>query len=224
MAFNLIDGDAGAVPITVLTKAGFEAWRETAPARERDWVAATGFTAESGKLALVPDKTGKLGRVLVGLGEDEAAMWALAGLCEPLREGNYRLERGPEAGDPTRIALGWALGTYAFTLYREKKKESRARLVWPEGADRGLAERLASGICLARDLINTPANDLGPAELAEAAIVVAENAGARHRGISGDALLAENYPTIHAVGRASSRPPRLVDFTWGEATAPKVTL
>src|ERR1700720_3016160 len=224
MAFNLIEDDAGAVPVTVLTKAGLEAWRETAPARERDWAMATGFTGEGGKLALVPDKAGKLGRVLVGVGEDEAAMWALAGLSETLPEGSYRLERGPEGGDPTRIALGWALGTYAFTLYREKKKESGARLVWPEGADRGLAERLAGGICLARDLINTPANDLGPAGLAEAAIVVAENAGGKHRVITGDALLAENYPTIHAVGRASSRAPRLVDFTWGEANAPKVTL
>src|SRR3954469_20858876 len=224
MAFNLIEGDAGAVPLTVLSTAGLEAWRVTAAARERDWAAATGFTGEAGKLALVPDKAGKLGRVLVGMGEDEAAMWALAGLSESLPEGSYRLERGPEGGDPTRLALGWALGTYAFTLYREKKKESQARLVWPEGADRGLAERLASGICLARDLINTPANHLGPAEPAEAATVVAESAGARHRFITGDALLAENYPTIHAVGRASNRAPRLVDFTWGEAGAPKVTL
>jgi leucyl aminopeptidase len=223
MAFNLIEDDAGAVPIAVLSKAGLEAWRETAPARERDWAAATGFTGEAGKLALVPDKAGKLGRVLVGLGEDEAAMWALAGLSETLPEGSYRLERGPEGGDPTRIALGWALGTYAFTLYREKKGHP-ARLVWPEGADRGLAERLAGGICLARDLINTPANDLGPAELAEAAIVVAENAGAKHRVITDDALLAENYPTIHAVGRASSRAPRLVDIVWGDERAPKVTL
>jgi leucyl aminopeptidase len=224
MAFNLIESDAGAVPVTVLTKAGLAAWREDAAAKERDWVAATGFTGEAGKLALVPDKEGRLGHVLVGRGEDEAAMWALAGLPEILPEGNYRLERGPKGSDPTRLALGWALGTYAFTLYREKKKEPRARLVWPEGADRGLAERLASAICLARDLINTPASDLGPAELAEAAATVAQNAGAKHRVVTGDALLAENYPTIHAVGRASNRAPRLVDFTWGEADAPKVTL
>jgi leucyl aminopeptidase len=224
MAFNLIDGDAGAVPITALTKAGLAAWRESAPAKERDWAAATGFTGEAGKLALVPDKSGKLGRVLAGASEDEAAMWALAGLSETLPEGTYRLERGPEGADPTRLALGWALGTYAFTLYRDKKKEQRARLVWPEGADRGLAERLANAICLARDLINTPASDLGPAELAEAAVVVAENAGAKHRVITGDALLAENYPTIHAVGRASSRAPRLVDIIWGDERAPKVTL
>ena len=224
MAFNLIEADAGAVPVTVLSKAGLVAWRESASARERDWVANTGFTGEAGKLALVPDKEGKLGRVLVGMSEDEAAMWALAGLSESLPEGNYRLERGPEGSDPTRLALGWALGTYAFTLYREKKKEPRARLVWPDGADRALAERLANAICLARDLINTPASDLGPAELAQAAVTVAQNAGAKHRVITGDALLAENYPTIHAVGRASNRAPRLVDFTWGETDAPKVTL
>ncbi|MBV9154322.1 MAG: leucyl aminopeptidase family protein, partial [Alphaproteobacteria bacterium] len=224
MAFNLIEGDAGAVPITVLSKATLEEWRETAPARERDWAAATGFTGEAGKVALVPDKEGKLGRVLIGYDEAEPAMWALAGLSETLPEGNYRLERGPAGGDPTRLALGWALGTYAFNLYREKKKEHRAQLVWPDGADRGLAERLANGICLARDLINTPASDLGPAELAEAAVTVAENAGAKHRVIVGDSLLAENYPMIHAVGRASSRAPRLVDITWGDERAPKVTL
>src|SRR6266566_2395525 len=112
MAFNLIEGDGGdggAVPLTVLSEAGLAAWRETAPARERDWAAATGFTGEAGKLALVPDKAGKLGRVLVGMGEDEAVMWVLAGLSESLPEGNYRLEHGPEGGDPTRIALGWAL-------------------------------------------------------------------------------------------------------------------
>src|SRR5256714_3795031 len=163
MAFNLIEGDgghAGAVPLTVLSKAGLAAWRETAPTRERDWAAATGFTGEAGKLALVPDQAGKLGRVLVGASENVAAMWALAGLPEKLPEGNYRLERGPDGGDPTRLALGWALGTYAFTLYRDKKKEYPARLVWPEGADRGLAQRLPKTVGLARDPVKPPASHL----------------------------------------------------------------
>src|SRR5437764_12339434 len=157
--------------------------------------------------------------------EEGSAMWALAGLSESLPAGAYRLDAVPEGGDPSRLTLGWALGTYAFDLYRkdEKKKDS-ARLVWPEGADRGLVERLAGAICLARDLINTPASDLGPAELAEATERVAAAAGAKCRVIVGDALLAENYPTIHAVGRASERAPRLVDITWGEPSAPKVTL
>ncbi len=223
MAFSLIDDDAGAVPLVAVSKAGLAAWREAAPAAERDWVAATGFTGEAGKLALVPDKKGGLGRVLVGVAEGEAAMWAFAGLSDALPEGSYRIEALPEGGDPTRIALGWALGSYAFTRYREKKPGG-ARLVWPKGADRAVVEHLAGAVFLARDLINTPASDMGPAELAAAAVEVAEKADARHRVISGDALLAENYPMIHAVGRASVRAPRLVDIVWGEKSAPKVTL
>ena len=226
--FSLIDGGAGAVPVTVLRKDGLAAWRDTAPARERDWVAATGFTAEAGKLALVPDESGRLVRVLTGLGDAEAAMWALAGLPETLPEGTYRLDGVPDGGDPTRIALGWALGTYAFTRYKEKKgtkeKLGRAQLTWPDGADRGEVERLAGAIFLARDLVNTPASDMGPAELAAEAARVAEQAGARCRTVVGDDLLAENYPTIHAVGRASDRAPRLVDIVWGKPDAPKVTL
>ena len=227
MQFSLIDGN-GAVPITVLYKDALSAWRETALARERDWVAATGFTAEAGKIALVPDGGGRLGRVLVGLGDGEAAMWALAGLPETLPEGTYRLDRVPEGGEPSRIALGWALGTYAFTRYKEKRggkdRNEGAQLAWPEGADRGQVERLAGAIFLARDLVNTPASDMGPAELAAVAERVADQARAQYRTIVGDDLLAENYPTIHAVGRASDRVPRLVDITWGKAEAPKVTL
>ena len=224
MAFSLIDDGAGAVPLIAVSKAGLAAWRETAPARERDWVAATGFAGESGKLALVPDKKGGLGRVLVGMADGEAAMWAFAGLSDTLPEGAYRIEALPEGAGATRSALGWALGTYAFTRYRAPKGPRGARLVWPDGADRALVEHLAGAVFLARDLVNTPASDMGPAELADAAVAVAEKMGARHRVILGDALLAENYPTIHAVGRASSRAPRLVDIVWGDEAAPKVTL
>jgi leucyl aminopeptidase len=224
MAFSLIDDDAGAVPLLPVTKAGLAAWREGAPAREREWAMSTGFTGEAGKLALLPDKKGGLGRVLVGIGDGDAAMWAFAGLSDALPEGSYRIEASPEGGDASHAALGWALGTYTFTRYRDKKNKSDARLVWPDGADRGLVERLAGGIFLARDLINTPASDMGPAELAEAAVAVAKKAGARHKVIEGEALLADNYPTIHAVGRASTRPPWLVDIRWGDKAAPKVTL
>src|SRR5207248_10512036 len=103
MPFSLIDHDGGAVPLVAVSKSGLAAWRETAPTGERDWAAATGFTGEAGKLALVPDQAGKLGRVLVGASENDAAMWALAGLSEKLPEGNYRLERGHDGGDPTRL-------------------------------------------------------------------------------------------------------------------------
>jgi leucyl aminopeptidase len=225
MAFSLIDDPAGAVPVVAIAKSVLAAWRESAPAAERDWAAATGFSGEAGKLALLPDREGRLGRVLVGVAEGEAAMWGFAGLPDSLPAGRYRVEALPAGGDPSRIALGWALGTYAFDRYRNKKKETGAvELAWPKGADRGLVERLAGAVCLARDLINTPASDLGPTELADAAVKVAESVGARHRVVIGDALLDENYPTIHAVGRASTRGPRLVDIVWGDEAAPKVTL
>jgi leucyl aminopeptidase len=223
MAFLLTDDASGAVPLAALTKDELAAWREQAPARERDWVGRIGFAAEPGKIALVPGKDGALARVLVGAGGNEAGMWTLAGLSETLPEGSYRLDAVPAGADASHVALGWALGTYAFTRYHEKKP-GVARLVWPEGADRGLVERLAAAMFLARDLITTPASDMGPEELAAAAVGVAKTAGAKHHVIVGDALLRENYPTIHAVGRASDRAPRLVDITWGDPAAPKVTL
>ena len=226
MAFSLIDDTAGAIPMVVLTKDRLPAWLAEASERERNWLTATGFGAEAGKLALVPGEDGRLARAVVGFGgngEPGSGMWALAGLPDTLPEGSYRLETVPEGNDPTHLALGWALATYAFTRYHAKKATATA-LVWPEGADRGRVERLAGAVFLARDLANTPAGDLGPAELAAEAVRVAKAGGARHRVIVGDELLAENYPTIHAVGRAAAQAPRLVDILWGEATAPKVTL
>jgi leucyl aminopeptidase len=225
MAFSLIDPTPGAVPIEAVAKERLAAWLDAASECERNWARSIGFAAEAGKFTLVPDEDGRLGRVLLGLGEgpDAATMWALAGLPDALPRGNYRLDPIPPGADPTRLALGWALGTYAFTRYHPKPA-SGAALVWPESADRRHVARLARAIFLARDLANTPAGDLGPEELAAAAVDVAEAAGACHRVVVGDGLLAENYPTIHAVGRASTRAPRLVDIRWGDPAAPKLTL
>ena len=226
MAFSLIDETAGAIPVTVLSKDRLPAWLAEAPERERNWLTAIGFSAEQGKSALVPADNGRLARVVVGLGEERgpaAGMWTRAGLPDALPEGSYTIETAPDGADPTQLALGWALATSAFTRDRVTKRAATA-LVWPDGADRGRVERLARGVFLARDLANTPAGDLGPAELAAEAVCVAKAAGAKHRVIVGDELLAENFPTIHAVGRAAAQPPRLVDIVWGEATAPKVTL
>jgi leucyl aminopeptidase len=224
MAFRLLDNSADAIPLTPLTKERLPGWLDRVTADERSWVRAIGFAADTGKIALVPGPEGRLGRVLVGLGDGGPAIWALAGLPDSLPEGHYRLDEDPDGADPTRLALGWALGSYAFTRYREKKSGGGAALLWPEGADRRLAEDLADAVFLARDLANTPASDMGPEELAGEAARVAEAAGATCRVIIGDDLLAQNYPTIHAVGRASTRSPRLVDIVWGDPAAPKVTL
>ncbi|HEY5211333.1 MAG TPA: leucyl aminopeptidase family protein [Stellaceae bacterium] len=217
-----ISDAAGAVPVTPVAAGELPACLGGLDAPARRWTETTGFTAEPGQVALLPDAEGGLTRVLVGWRPAEP-LWALASLPDTLPERGYALDVAPDAA--TALALGWALGGYRFTRYKARKK-GWAKLVWPGAADRGLVERLAEGIFLARDLINTPAEDMGPAELAAAAETLAGRHGADCRLIVGAALLEQNYPTIHMVGRASTaaRAPRLVDLTWGDPGAPKVTL
>ncbi|WP_341705464.1 leucyl aminopeptidase family protein, partial [Ferrovibrio sp.] len=145
-----------------------------------------------------------------------------------LPEGEYRLadtrKMNQLAADDA--ALGWALAAYRFDRYKKPAagRRGRARLVWPAKADRARVVALYDGIVLARDLVNTPAADMGPAELAEAARAVALLGGGSFACIIGDDLLEQNYPMIHAVGRASVRLPRLIDITWGNPKHPKLTL
>jgi leucyl aminopeptidase len=224
---HLTSDQGDAVPITPVTRDGFAAWLAVAAEAERNWLRATGFAAEPGKVGLLPGPGGRLARVLVGVAPDDF-LWSLAALPDTLPEGRYALDVAPgaagwDAAGTTRATLGWALGTYAFTRYKSRPRPF-ATLVWPARADRAEVERLAEGIFLARDLINTPAEDMGPAALAAAATSLAEREGARCTVIVGDALLAANYPTVHAVGRASVRPPCLIDLRWGDEAAPKVTL
>ena len=226
MPITLTDDAAGAIPITAVACRDFTAWKSEQPAATAGWLDSIGFTGEAGKTALVPGTHGRLARVVQAISPDEA-IWSLAGLPDSLPEGSYRLDFDAEAllgaGGATRLALGWALGSYNFTRYRPAKRSS-ARLVWPEAADRAEVERLAEAIALARDLVNTPAEDMGPAELAEAAEAVADRSGATFSEIVGDDLLAHNYPTIHAVGRGSARAPRLINLAWGDPAHPRLTL
>ncbi|HVJ50953.1 MAG TPA: leucyl aminopeptidase family protein [Aliidongia sp.] len=226
MVATLTDRADDAIPIKALTAAGFAAWHaEQAPAL-RTWVDAIGFTAEAGKTALIAGPDGKLAMVLQGVSKDEP-IWALAGLPDSLPEGTYAADFDADrlfgAGGATRVALGWALGSYNFTRYKRAKR-GFAHLVWPAEADRAEVEALAEAASLARDLINTPAEDMGPAELAAAAEALAKKHGAECTLIVGNDLLAQNYPTIHAVGRGSARAPRLIDLRWGDPAAPKLTL
>jgi leucyl aminopeptidase len=219
----LIDNASNAVPVTPVAADDLAACLKRLGARAKAWAEATGFKAEPGQVALMPDDKGGLARVLVGWKPAEP-LWVLASLPDRLPERNYRLEDAP--GDAaTALTLGWALGGYAFTRYRARKK-GWAKLAWPKGADKALVERLADGIFLARDLINTPTEDMGPADLAAAAKTLAKRHGAKYSAIVGDELLRKNYPTIHAVGRAAAmgREPRLIDIRWGNPAAPKVTL
>ena len=217
------DDSRGALSITPLDPKSLKQWLKAASARDRAWLKTLGFKAEAGKVAFLPGAGARPARVLIGADLAREPIWALAGLPGALPEGRYRLDAKLEPERATQIALGWSLGAYAFTRYK-KPNRNFATLVWPDKADRREVERLAQGVFLARDLINTPAEDLGPPELAAEAARVAKRFDARCSVISGDELLKKNYPTIHAVGRASSRAPCLIDLSWGDAKALKVTL
>ncbi len=210
------------VPIQPVAKAELEKKLGKLPALEAQWLKAAGFTGAEGQVQLAPDARGGIARVFVGAGDGKETLWLLGDLPNRLPQGRYRLDAPYNARQATQAALGWALGAYAFTRYK-KRENKAAALDFPARADRAHVERAAAAIWLVRDLINTPAADLGPGELAEAAQKLARQHGARCRVIAGDALLKQNFPMIHAVGKASARAPRLIDLAWG-ARGPRVAL
>jgi len=218
------DGNGAAIPLVALTPRTLEAWLAAQSAAVAAWVRAAAFDAEAGAVLAVPDGDGGVAMALVGL-DAGRPLWGWAAAAARLPRGAYRLaDGGPEAVAPETAALGWALGTYEFRRYKQKPGREFAVLQWPAGCDRGRVARLAAATRLARDLINLPALDLGPAELAAAAAEVAAGGGAEFREIVGDDLPGAGYPAIHAVGQGSPRAPRLIDIAWGEADAPKVTV
>jgi len=183
-----------------------------APPALIELAAHNGFGGEAG-VALV----GAQG-ALIGVG-DASDPFIVAAAAEKLTEGDWKLAGNVGESD----LLGWALGGYRFDRYKPGKRAS-ARLVAPSGADAGRARRIAAAVALARDLVNTPASDMGPAELEAAARAVAAEGGAAFSVTTGEALLAANLPMIHAVGRASAAAPRLIDFVWGRSDAPRLTV
>ena len=229
---TLVDDEPNATPITALTRDAYDDWLKAQPAPRRAWVAASGFRVQPGGFCLLPGASGALEEVLLVIDADEP-IWSFAGLPTALPAGTYRLDQGLRPGTASRAALGWALGSYAFTRYKANKGRGGAgqgtngrepaRLVWPKAAAQAQVVHTAEAIALVRDLVNTPANDMGPAQLAEAAKALARRHGAKCSVIVGDSLLKRNYPAIHAVGRAAAEEPRLIDLRWG-SKGPKVTL
>jgi leucyl aminopeptidase len=215
-------GSAPAVPIWFVTAANYAQVRAHLDPAAGAYAEAVGFAPKPGQSLLLPAASG-LGAVLFGIeGADEPKDLFLPGrLADSLPEGVYRFANAPH--DPRLAALAFALAGYRFARYR--KAEQRAlRLVLPQNVDRDDIGRIVEAVTLARDLINTPANDMGPAELEDAARALAARHGASVRAVVGDDLLAENLPLVHAVGRAATRVPRLIDLQWGRADDPRITL
>lgn len=224
MANDLPSGtDDAAVPVTCLCEGDLDAWRQSAPPLDAG-LAGTEFRARPGQAVIVPGPDGKPARVLLGLGAAPGDVLSFRTLAGRLPAGTYRLEAVPDGLDPTDAATAFALGLYRFERYR-KRESAPPRLVVP-GANAGEAEAIAAACALARDLVNTPANDLGPAELETAARDLAARFGATVDVVTGEALLSQGYPSVHAVGRAAApgREPRMIEVTWGEAGHPVLAL
>jgi len=218
----LIDDGRPATPLHGVTAADWPAFAEAQGGRLAAWAAAQDFKAQSGRVLLAPGEEGGIALAVLGLGAgDDKLIYGAA--AEKLPAGTYRLAGEPGV-TPAFAALGFALSAYAYTTFKPSKANKTPPVLLVPTEAREEALRQAQGVWLARDLVNAPSNVMGPSELEDAARALADNHDAAIGVIGGDALLARNYPMIHAVGRASVRAPRLIDLRWGPEGAPKVTL
>lgn len=208
------------LPVFAVTPAHIEIGAIEATALE--WARKSGFKADTGSVLLVPAADGALGGALFGLGKNPAGSPFMTGyLARALPEGEWHVETAPLTAN--RIALGFGLGSYRFETYLKPKPQGPTLLI-PKDANATDIKRQIAGVFLARDLINTPTNDMGPNALEKVFRELAEHYEAKVSVISGDDLLQKNFPLIHAVGRAAEEAPRLLEMRWGEKGAPKVTL
>jgi len=215
-----------AIQIHVIEEHALQAWLKDAPPQAVTWVNSTEFKAKLGSTALIPNADGGLDQVLFGWGTEAARQrgrFHFGALAGKLPAGTYTLASGLSGQDLVEAALGWLLEGYRFHRY-VSGKPPRAALVAPDGLDAARLEYIAAGAFTAQDLINTPTNDMGPEQLHAAFEALAARFGASASAITGDALLSQNLPMIHTVGRASDQLPRLLDMRWGDPKAPQVTL
>ncbi|SEK92206.1 leucyl aminopeptidase family protein [Pacificibacter marinus] len=212
------------LPLYLLMQSEVDDFIAAQPKRAASWLNANGFSGVVGSHCILPAEQG-IAAVVAGLGTDQdlkRTRFTLADVRLKLPEGTYHLVTTLTGAALEQQVLGWLLAGYVFDRYA-KKAVPKAQLVAPSGLDIQRLEAIAQGEFLTRDLINTPASDMGPSELEAAATKLATEFDAQISTVQSDALLAENFPMIHAVGRASSRAPRLIDMRWG-TQGPKLTL
>ena len=222
MTLTLRKPGARSTPIQLVDRAGFAELSAKQPPARRAWMKANGFTGAPDTHVLCPDEQGGLAEVWAGVaGADHP--FALAALPAALPEGSYKLGDAGIAVDAQAAAMSWALGSYAFDAYKPRRRVS-AELELPTSAAAERGVLLAEVINATRDLVNTPAEHLGPAELAQAVQALAKSHGAKFSQVVGDALLKRGFPAIHAVGRAATREPRLIELNWGRPRDPLLVI
>jgi leucyl aminopeptidase len=222
MTVHLAKPARGSVPLHTTDRAQFKQLAASLDTTSRRWLQTLGFSGAPDTHALLPAADGSLAAVWAGV-RDATHPFALSALPKQLPAGRYHLAEPGLALDAAAAALSWELGGYTFDLYKPAPREA-AQLHLPSNAETQRALIIAAAIASTRDLVNTPAEHMGPAELAEAVRLVAKQHGAKFKQTVGDKLLDEGFPAVHAVGRAATRAPRLIELNWGNPKHPKLAL
>ncbi|PPB82306.1 leucyl aminopeptidase [Albidovulum inexpectatum] len=227
MRFAFADPSAPSLPLHLVEESRLEDFLSVCPAPHRNWLKAQGFTGSLGQLCVLPGEEGQPQGAVFGMGSASArkrGRFHVAAAAPRLPQGDWHLAGDLTPKQAEEAALGWLLAGYRFDRYRPCDRPAQiARLKAPDGIDAARILAIAEGEALTRDLINTPASDMGPDELEDAFMALAGRHDAEARAIRGEELIAQNFPLIHAVGRASPRAPRLLDMRWGQS-GPSLTL
>ncbi|WP_106746321.1 leucyl aminopeptidase family protein [Yoonia maritima] len=225
MLLNFATDTANAIPLHVVEADGLTDTLDKLSAVQKNWTVTQGFKAGLGQVVAIPGADGAIAQVLVGYGTVDSrarGRFHMGGIAAKLPDGVYQIASGLAGAELEEAALAWLLAQYKFDRYAPCHAAS-AQLVAPDAIDADRIAIIANGEALTRDLINTPASDMGPQELEDAARALAAEHGAKMTVTLGDDLIEAGFPMIHTVGRASSRAPRLLDMRWGE-TGPQLTL
>ncbi|MGC9369632.1 MAG: leucyl aminopeptidase family protein [Paracoccaceae bacterium] len=225
MPLTFAPADALSVPLYVVEQDALETLLSRLPAPQAAWLRSTGFAAKLGEVVPLAEEDGALAGAVAGYGSAAArarGRFHLASAAAKLPAATYHLETDLAGAALEEEALGWLLSLYRFDRYKPQEG-ARARLKAPAGVDAARIEAIAAGEALTRDLINTPASDMGPEALEDALFTLAGRHGAEASAVRGDELLEQNFPMIHAVGRAAASTPRLLEMRWGDA-GPRLTL
>lgn len=225
MAFTTEQNNS--IPLIPMVKDSLESFLNDQPESLANWVRNTSFKATPNEFCLVPDASGEILTVLFGVEKQTGGsrIWSIASLSKKLPAQNYHLECDWQDNEKLQAAIGWGLGAYSFDFFKKDFPSAEAKpMLKVDEEDLDQINAFVDAFTLVRDLVNTPANHMMPQDLSELAGELAQQHNAHFEAIVGDSLLTENYPAIHAVGRASAHEPRLLMLNWGDKKDPLLTL
>ena len=219
-----ISENSNSIPVHVVLKPEYPTWKKNQSQYVQNWIASSQFKGKHNTSLCIPNTEGTLDSVLV-IANPDNLVWAMSNAPKSLPAGNYHIASGSK---DEKVYLGWGLGAYQFKRYKKKqankRKNNHCKLQIDDAIDKNALETLLRSVTIVRDMVNTPASDMMPQHIAKECEVIAKAFDAKISECVGDELLSENYPVIHAVGRASVYAPRLIEFNWGDKKHPKVSL